>query len=437
MNSKYKKIFITIITTIIVIIILILVLLRIINNNDNNIYTNQGDKGQEIDYSTSNIKTVTEKIDYYTVSNIVNNYVKALNVNSSIYYIENEFDKTIQQNYIFDVLSYKYIQDNNITKDNVLERISNLKIDLMYVPLNLKVLEKENVNKYLAYGILENMNNEYIDDLYIIVNLDKNNRTYSIEPIKTKYKSIDEIEFTNENILIEKNSNNTYQKQNITNEYLINQYMLLYKNLALVKPELAYSLLDKEYRKIRFGSLESFQEYIDKNKKQISKLRLEEYLVNNYDNYIEYVAKSQFENNYIFNEYEDNTIVIKLDDYTIVTDKFKTTYASASDENKVKMNIHKFFKMINNCDYSHAYNCLSEGFKSNYFNTEEVFERYLKSNLFAYNNVEYKSYTKKGSNIFLHEIELINIENSSEKKQLSIIMKLNDNYDFEISFDIY
>ena len=436
MNNKYKNIFIAIIMIIISIIALILALLKIVDNTDDNISTIQGDKGQEIDYSSSEIKTVTEKIDYFTVNNLINNYLKLLNVNNSIYYIGNEYDKTIQQNYIYNLLSYKYMEENNITKDNILEKVTNFKTELIYVPLNLKVLEKENINKYIAYGIVGNMNDEFVDELYIIVNLDKKNKTYSIEPINMKYNNIEEIKFSNEDILIEKNSDNSYKDQKITNEYLINEYLSLYKKLALIKPEIAYSLLNEEYREARFGSLEKFKEYINDNRGEISKIRLEEYLVNNYNNYIEYVAKNQFGNYYIFNEYENNRIELKLDEYTILTDKFKTTYAKVSDENKVKMNIDKFFKMINNYDYSHVYACLSKGFRDNYFYKVEDLEKYLKNNLFTYNSIEYKSCTKKGSNLYVYDIEVVNMQNNSERKSMSIIMKLNDDYNFEVAFNM-
>lgn len=436
MNNKYKNIFIAIIIIITIIIALILALLKIVDNTDDNISTIQGDKGQEIDYSSSEIKTVTEKIDYFTVNNLINNYLKLLNVNNSIYYIGNEYDKTIQQNYIYNLLSYKYMEENNITKDNILEKVTNFKTELIYVPLNLKVLEKENINKYIAYGIVGNMNDEFVDELYIIVNLDKKNKTYSIEPINMKYNNIEEIKFSNEDILIEKNSDNSYKEQKITNEYLINEYLSLYKKLALIKPEIAYSLLNEEYREARFGTLEEFKKYINNNRREISKIRLEEYLVNNYDNYIEYVAKNQFRNYYIFNEYANNKIEIKLDEYTILTDKFKATYANVSDENKIKMNIDKFFKMINNYDYSHAYNCLSKGFRDNYFYKTEDLEKYLKNNLFTYNSIEYKSCTKKGSNLYVYDIEVVNMQNNSERKSMSIIMKLNDDYNFEVAFNM-
>ena len=158
-------------------------------------------------------------------------------------------------------------------------------------------------------------------------------------------------------------------------------------------------------------------------------------MVNNYEDHIEYVGKDQFGNLYIFNEYNNQSIDIKLDTYTINTDIFIKEYEKATDEKKVQMNIDKFIQMINRHDYISSYNCISEGFKNNYFSTQEDFENYIKNNFFKYNNFEFKSYEKKGSNIYVYTIQLTDLTGENQDlREIDIIMKLNEELNFEMSF---
>ncbi len=437
MESRLKKI---IIAMIIIVVIIILIILGFLKNMKNNNIQNQvsvGDAGEEVDYSKTDLQIVTEKIDYYTIRNCINNYLNAINKQSSIYYIANEYVEDMQIENVYNLLSSEYIDKNNITKKNLSDKIKLINEEEILVPLKMRVLEKENVNKYIVCGIIQTIDNKYVDDLYMIVNQDYKNKTYSIEPIDEEYDNIDEIKITNENKSIEQNDSNVYVNQKITNEYVTNEYFILYKKLALSKPEVIYNLMSNEYKNSRFGSLEKFKEYISENQEEISKIRLSQYLVNNYDDYIEYVAKDQFENLYIFNESKDESIDIKLDTYSIATEKFKETYNDATDEEKVQMNIDKFFQMINRHDYKNSYNCISENFKNNYFSTEEKFKEYAKQNFFEYNKLKFKNCEKKGANLYVVKLELNDITGeNTEAKEINIIIKLNEELNFEIAFNV-
>lgn len=435
MESNLKKIIIAILVFIIIIVLLIFIILNKQKNIDNN-FTIQGDPGIIEDFENEEIKIVTEKIDYYTVRNCINTYLNSLNEKSSTYYIENEFDKGLQKEYIYSLLSSEYIQDKKISIENVLENISIFNESRIFIPIEMRVLEKKDINKFLVYGVVQNVDYEYINSMYIIVNLDFKNKTFSIEPIDDDYDNIDQISIINNNILIDCNDYNKYIEQKITNEYITNEYMLLYKRLAFSNPNILYEFLDEDYRDKRFGSLQNFKDYINDNNEQISKIRLSQYLVNNNDEYIEYVAKDQYENIYIFNEYYDiGKIKIKLDTYTIVTEKFINEYKNASEEKKVQMNIDKFIQMINRHDYKSSYNCIADSFKNNYFNSQEEFENYIINNFFSYNKFEFKGFEKKGSNVYVYNIDLIDLTGESkENKNIDIIMRLNDNMDFEMSF---
>jgi len=295
------------------------------------------------------------------------------------------------------------------------------------------------VYKYVAYGVITNLS-DYQDaqEIYIMVNLDNNNNTFSIDPVNNNYNSIDEINVENENSLIEENDNNSYKVQSVTNEYIANEYFVLYKRLALSDPELLYNMFSNEYKSARFGSLNEFKNYINNNKEEIMKINMGQYLVDAYDEYTEFVAKDQFGNYYVFDENNSKgDVEIKLDTYTIPTEKFKTEYDKAESEKKVQMNIDKFIQMVNRHDYKTSYNCIADGFKNNYFDTQDKFENYIKNAFFEYNNFEFENIEQKGNNLYTCTVTLTDLTgNSKDTKKITIIMQLNDNYDFKMSFSV-
>lgn len=303
----------------------------------------------------------------------------------------------------------------------------------------MKVLKKEKVDKYIVYGVLQDVIElDDAEEIYIIVNLDYNNKTFSIEPIDKEYESIEQINIENDDILIDKNENNIYQNQKITNEYLTNEYFVLYKKLAITEPELVYNIFSEEYRNERFGNIDNFKKYVNENKNEILKINMQQYLVNNYESYTEYVAKDQYGNLYIFKESSDNELIdINLDTYTLRNDKFFEEYNKSSNEKKVQMNVDKFIQMINRHDYKTSYNCISSGFKKNYLDTQEKFEEYMKNVFFEYNNFEFRNIEQKGSNLYTVTLNITDLtEESSEARNVTIIMQLNDDLDFEMSFGI-
>ncbi|CDB32253.1 unknown [Clostridium sp. CAG:575] len=433
MNKKH--IIILIIISIIIILLTgsILFLLKKSNNNDS--IPEISDVGEDIDYSSTNEKIVTDKIEYYTVRNCINNYLNALNKESSIYYFGNEYNKDAQIENVYSLLSSKFISQQNITQSNLFSIIKTIDEEEIFIPLEMKVLEKENINQYVVYGEIQTLNNKFISKSFIIVNLDMKNKTYSIEPVIDNYNSIDDITLNNENIAINKNDYNMYKNQNITNEYVTNEYFVLLKRLMLSDPDMAYTLMKEEYKNSRFGNINEFRNYINNNRQEILKIDMKQYLVNNYENYIEYVAKDQFGNLYIFDENEDKSIDIKFDTYTLKSEVFTNKYIKSTDEEKVQMNIDKFIQMINRHDYRTSYNCIADSFKNNYFKTQEEFQNYIENNFYSYNKFEFKSCEKKAADIYVCKVQLTDYMNeNSEIKEINVIMQLGDNLDFKMSF---
>lgn len=448
--SKLKKIILECIIILLIIIIVIgcIFLKHNMNNNNYNTIEQVGEEIEEeeeqIDFETIKVEKVQDSTKYFTVETCISEYLNIINLNSSAYYGYNDknqytliVDEGTIKGYIYNMLSEEYIEKNNITSNNVLNYVDKTKEDINFIPLEMNVLSQKDVEKYVVYGIETDNNNRYIKDIYIIVNIDLNNNTFSIEPINEKYDSIDKITIKNEIDEIKENDNNVYMNMKFDNEYLCKYYLNKYKKLSIAKPELAYKYLDEEYRKKRFGSLENFEEYINKNKKQIISVQCFKYYVEEYGNYTQYVIQDKYKNLYIFDVNTITDFSIKLDTYTIMTEKFKETYNRSDENEKVKMNIDKFFQMINRQDFKTSYGYLSKEFKNNYLKNEEEFENVAKKKFLLYNKIKFISCNKKGTNMYVSEIELTDLlEESDDTKTITIIMKLNEGTDFEMSFNI-
>ena len=76
-------------------------------------------------------------------------------------------------------------------------------------------------------------------------------------------------------------------------------------------------------------------------------------------------------------------------------------------------------------------------FKNNYFSSQDIFENFIKNNFYDYNKFEFKNIEQKGNNVYVCTVQLTSLmQENSEEKDINIIMQLNDNFDFEMSFVI-
>ena len=430
MEKKIIRIMIILLICIIIISGL-LVVIYLNNRSDSGIdifnsNLSKGEIGEEKVYNE--LEKVSSKTDFYTVINCINSYLNALNKNSSTYYIANDYQQKIQIEYLYNILS---MEENNINKDNIMNNLEIYEEKMLFIPLGMEILKNKNVDKYMVHGIIQNLQNKNIKTINIIVNLDFKNNTYSIEPI------INQKQIENKNIQIEKNSYNIYMIPNVNNQYIINEYLSVYRLLALSSPKDIYNMLDESYREKRFENQANFEKYIYENSTEISKIKLKQYLVNNYDTYTEYVAKDQNDNLYIFKETNVGEFIVILDTYTLEQEKFNVEYKKATNKDKVIMNIDKFFQMINAKDYKTSYKILNNNFKNLNFKTEDSFKDYMKSKLYNYNDVAYINYSDEISGVFTYYIEISNRENKSDKKiKMNIVMQLLEGTDYTLSFEI-
>ena len=434
-----------IIITCIVLILLIIGIMFFINRRNNIESGNIGDIGEEVNYDTSDLKDVDDRVQFFTVIDCVEVYLDQVQKDNAKYYDRNDegeyvliaSQEEINED-IYQLLSKEYIEKNNITVENVLEYVDNIEDNYYYVPLKMKVLEASNTYKYVVFGFIQTSQNEFLRDANYVVNMDRNNKTFSIELLSNDYASIDDVSVENNNESIDVKDNNTFKDAVVTNEYVANNYFERYKRMCLTNTETAYEYLNTEYKNKRFGSLEEYISYVEANREELSSIRIDQYLVNNYDGYTEYVCKDQYDNYYIFDEQDINNFDVKLDTYTIATEKFIEQYNGSSDENKVKLNIDKWVKMINNRDYKNAFNYLDETFRNNNFNNDSTtFENYMRNQYPAHYQALYGDTTER-SGVFAQNIVLRNIdEEESSEQNLDIIMSLQEDLNFVMSFTIY
>lgn len=440
--KKIRALIISMIVIIIFIIIIIVILKNNLAKDEKIVLNNQKIDAETMDtYETSyEIERVKNKNKYYAVEKILNTYIYYIKEIKGIIDFQKYDDETIIESgasQLYNILDPEYISKYNIKKSDLQNKIKeydnyDLKIKEMYL-----YEKSSSINIYIVYANLGN------DDLQLIIKTDSQNMTFSVflddYMRENKYGPnmyIESIEISDDNI--EKNNDNQYRYVNITDEYMAVQYMDSLKDNLLNNIQYTYeNLLDNEYKNTRFGNIESYMKYINDNKAEIEQMKIKKFNVNYYDNYTEYVCMDQYENYYIFKENYIMDYTFKLDTYTIITENFEKTYKTANSEKKVQMNIDKFIQMINRHDYITSYNCLADSFKSNYFKTQEEFENYIKNNFFAHNKLKFKNFEEKGNNIYACTIQLTDLTGeNSEIKEITIIMKLNDNLDFEMSFSI-
>lgn len=452
MNS-IKKYIIGLIVSIIIILIILLILYNKSDSNDideNNITTGQifakENKLKKIEskYDYLNVKTALERYSYYltnlyyaSTKNNEEEYEDIESCQKNILGMIPDFVKEklqIDENNIFQKIGWKEdyyvrIEEMLVSKQTISEEAYN---------------EDTNIEAYIVKGVLINKNNYNKSTFNIVILFDKINNTFYVIP--QEYIINQNINFSeNNNLLlydkekIEKNEYNylyMYDNEDIDKQ-ICQDYLNLFKHNLMYDTEYVYNLFSEEYKKQRFGNYNNFINYIENEKNEINKVRLKEYQINYNSNNTEYVCKDQFGNLYIFEQTTPMEFTLKLDTYTIPTTKFKETYGNADEEKKVQMNVDKFIQMINRHDYKTSYNCISQGFKNNYFNTQEQFENYVKNTFFTYNKFNFKNITESGNNLYICVLDIEDATGKiSEVRTINIIMKLNDNLDFEMSFSV-
>lgn len=135
-----RKILVVIIVLVIIVLIILGILLKESNTDSNNI---ENLTNSVVDKNTiENLEEVKGATAYFTVESCVNKYITYVSMQD--------------KDSVYKLLDNKYIQENNITENNVLEKIDNMNELAIFEADKMYVQEiDENNSKYYVSGLIK------------------------------------------------------------------------------------------------------------------------------------------------------------------------------------------------------------------------------------------------------------------------------------------
>lgn len=419
---KKEKVVICFIGIIVVIIIVLSVLILKMKNDKNS------------DIPANNEVDTNEQYDIDDVDEENNNVQKEVRPNawSSVDdYLKQFFDNINSNEYLENV--------TDINKEALVisqcRQIAGTNNILDYFAEEVYTLETDEETFFWTKGSLFNEKQRYEIYMKLVVE----NGKYEIFSIdndsyKNEINNLSKENYTKVEVL--SNDNNTFNMENsIKDEELLNKYFNYFIRCAQIDPEKAYELLDDEYKAERFKSIDDFRKYLSQVANRFEDFQIISYMVNAGEK-VSYLVQDAKQNKYLllYNSVTDFKFI--LDDYTIEDVDFSDNYKNASDETKVKTNIAKFMKMINNYDYEKAYNLLDATYRTNNFKTQESYEAFIKQNFYANNYYSIDSIVAQGENYIIQVTSIEEARVASDYKVNTIIMRLGTGTDFKMSISL-
>ncbi len=442
MNSNNIKKLIILVSILIVIIIIMSIIVKKSSVEDNiQEEIEQFDSGLQYEENDNGFQILNDPNVFFSVMESLDTYFEILEFDIEnmeyINHYEIEDEDSLKQVILQNMLDKTYVMENNINENNFYEYIPLMNYGYKVIPIELRVRYEADGTIYIASVYIENMEVNQLEKKYYIIRIDQDNFTFSIEPVKGNIESIDDIQVVDTNLKIENHIYNKFSIKTISTEELIRKYMSYFMNILINHTEIAYeNYLDDEYKKKRFGELGELMEFVNNNKEELNEIVPSQYLVEFDDNSKKYVILDQFQNTYEFYETETMVYKVRLDNYTIMPDNFKETYDSSNEQYKVRMNIDKWIDMINNRDYHTAYKYLDETFRNNNFGSEENFEQYMREHFPLHYQLQVGEITQTNQ-IYTQYIILTDITGETDEKiENTIIMQLQDDYNFVMSFEV-
>ena len=449
-----KHLKLLIITIIIIILILLGILIWLLqekkeqaNTQVNEFDTTIGTGLLQVDKT---LQPVTVRNDFYVVKTCVNKFYNVYKnlftqVNSN-YQLEGEaleFAKKEQeenQNTVYHMLDKEYIQYAGLTNNNIIEKLE--KIAEIDVEIQNMYVSEQSVNTaaYFVYGnLIENATGN-VKSFKMLVKLDKLNKTFKIameDYVNAKYSNIKQGEKITENIIEESIQNekyNTFDTKAVSDEEYVIDLFDSYKKCILYDKNRAYQLLEPEYATKRFGTKQNFETYLQENIQKLATKSISEYQKSSSENKTQYICIDNYQNYYIFKETAPMKYTVILDTYTIDLPEFTEKYINSTEEQKVLLNIQKFFEAINHADYQYAYGKLDATYRANNFANLGQFEIYVKTNFFSQNKLAASKAQIQGNNYVLN----ITVNDATEQNKNTVtktfVMQLKEGTDFVMSF---
>lgn len=376
------------------------------------------------------LENVTDLDNYYMVKNCVN---KFYNYYATMY--ENIDEDNIDK--VYNLLDEKYINFNNLTKENVRTLLPGVRASVVNISNMYVSKQSENISIYIVEGVLRAEVSKELSDFQIMVQIDSKNETFSVllqDYIESKHSGFAvgnnlKIEKLNN---IEKNRNNLYVKEEISEQTYVKDLFNDYKEEILYNQELAYEHLDEEYRNEKFGTLENLSKYVINNKEYITNSKVEKYQKSQEYEYVQYVCVDENGRYYIFRENGLMSYSLLLDNYTVDIPEFLEKYNKSNTIEKAAYNVQRCIDAINYKDYEYVYNKLDFEFKALNYPTLESFEKAIKNKLFETNKVkEVSNYYEGVTHIF--KLTITDTKDNKKEQNMTVIMQINQGTDFVMS----
>ena len=268
--------------TIIIICTLIVGLVLILNRKSN----------------SEKLEVVNDYNSFFTTTNYVNNFLSYSKDSSKLY----------------DVIYSSYIDDNNITKDNIFNYIKSYQGDVSIKVIAMKYVKVKDNYIYYVKGKLYQSTFDSVevieDNFEVVVLVDINTSSYGIYPIDSNdYKDI-----INgiKRIKIDNNSNNVVKtSSSISKEQMCVVYLSDYIDKLNNDINSAYDVLSNSMKE-KYVSLDNFRIYINNNLNRIT-TDADKCSLENVKNKRIYTVLDKNSNKYVF--VETNIMNYKVDFY--------------------------------------------------------------------------------------------------------------------------
>lgn len=414
---------------------------QLLEENTNNSYFSETTDNTE-DYKNINLaeKSEYKKLEYetsrktyFTINSLYNKYIN---------FIGNKNKDSLKN-----ILSGEYKSQYNITDNNIFDKLvvpSLTNSSQYYKPIITEMLTAQIDNSIYIYIVkgkcrIVNMGNTILN-INVMFEVDTANNLYCVYPYQyIKDKEYDKLQkgktinYTTE--IIEKNDNNEFEYITKTDLEMATEYFNNYKELLQYYTDDAYSKLNSEYSKKRFGSKESFKTYLEDNKAAIALMSIDKYKVNSYQDYTDYICSDKYNNIYIFRQQGGiMRYSVFLDNYTVMLEEDVEYYNKLDKFDKAKYNLSKFIKQVNTKDYTAIYNSLDNIFKTNTFKTKQNLKEYIQNNLYTLNTIEITDYDDETYEYYVFNCKITNSRNSSESKNMTIIINQGEGTNYTMSF---
>lgn len=441
---KLKKVIIIMLVFILIFSLSIVVIL--VNNRNKQTVEGETDRSEPQTEFDSTIQRVSIRNNFYMIKNAVDkfygNYIGMYNSLDDITEM-GEISKEEQEKEckeaVYSILDEEYRNYKNITLDNLQSKLSKVPTLEITITDMYESQKDENIYAYFVYGYTRNKETLQISDFSILVKADLKNRTYKVllqDYVENKYKDIQ----LGDNIKIAlptEIESNEYNKMNfraISDARYVTDIINNYKENMLYNIEEAYENLDSEYKEKRFNTIEEFKKYVSERKETIKSTNVEKFQKQKYEDYNQFICVDNEGKQLIIKEIAPMKYTLLLDTYTINFPQFIEKYESVNEKNKVALNMEKIKEAINDGNYKYVYEKLNETFRNKNFQSYNNFVANFSQKFFKDNTFEYKSVEKK-DNVYYITI-LIKNNDSKEEKSEKFVMRLLENTDFEISYNI-